>query len=504
MNKEAIWRARSSFILAAFERLTGSRASFTGHVAINLTGGLLARLVTFASLAAITRLYAATDYGQWVVVLSLASFVVPLATMRYDIAVVIAPTRQMAAALVIAMAGGALAMTFVSAAIALFAPASVVRMVSGLAEGQQKLIPFVPFVLLLLAAQTALQAWMTRERKFVAMSLSQLLQALVTAAVTILVPFVAGASPEAVAAGAIVGLVWGLYVCVWAVSSNLLANIGSAPAATAVDAMRHFKVYPLYMIPFSLSGAIAERVVQLVLATAYSTGALGAFYVARQITSAPALLVSGALRQVMFAHSAREGQSHVIKSRIERVVTFLIDAEAPALAFCLVWLHPIINLLMGTRWTGLSDFAWWSLFPGSMLLLVSWLDRILDVLGRQRLAVWLQVAGDVVVLLVAVVSPLAGLDASGFVAALSIAISLYSVIWLAIVLRLLQFDPRELMKLAARAVGLAVFWSAAHEAVRFAFPAQLGPFLGALLLAVALAVIARKMGVLPKVINLGR
>ncbi|MDQ6703605.1 MAG: oligosaccharide flippase family protein [Pseudomonadota bacterium] len=495
MSSGAIWRARSSYILAAFERLIGSRASFTGHLAINLTGSVLARLITLASMVAITRLYAATDYGQWVVVLSLASFIVPLATMRYDIGVVIAPTRHMAAALVLAIAAGALATAFVSAAIALIAPPSVVRMVSGLTEGQQKLILLVPLVLLLLTTQTVLQAWMTRERKFAAMSLSQMLQALVTAAVTILLPFVAGASAGAAATGAIVGLVCGLFVCVWASSRNLIALIGSNPAAAAVDAMRHFKVYPLYMLPYSLSIGILERVTQLILASAYSTGALGTFYVARQITMGAANIVCAALGQVMFAHSAREERCLEIKSRTDRLLTFLIDAEAPALAFCLVWLPSILNLLMGSRWTGLSDFAWWNLFPASTLFLVGWLHRILDVLGRQRLAVGLQAASDAFLVLVAAVCPLAGLDATGFVAALSIAISLFDIIWLAIVLRLLQFAPSEIMRLAARAVVLLVFWSAAQGAVRVALSAQLGPFLGALLLALALALLARKRGV---------
>jgi O-antigen/teichoic acid export membrane protein len=491
MKSEAIWRAPSSFILAAFERRVASRASFTGHVAINLAGGGFARLVTFASIAAVTRLYAASDYGQWIVVLSLASFVVPLATMRYDVALVIAPTRRKAAALVLVIAAGALTTALVFAAILFIAPASVMRMVSGLTECQQELIRLIPLVLLLLAAQSALQAWMTREHKFAAMSLSQMVQALVTAVATIGLPFVADASAGAAAASAIAGLVCGNFVCVWA-SLNLIADIGKNPVRAAMEAMRHYKIYPLYMLPYSLSGGILERALQLVLSSAYSAGALGAFYVARQITTGPANIVSAVMGRVMFAHSARDGQSHITKNRVNRILTVLIDAEAPALAFCLVWLSPILNLLMGSRWTGLSDFAWWSLFPGSMLLLVGWLDRMLDVLGCQRLAVWLQVASDALLVLVAALCPLAGLDATGFVAALSISISLYNFIWLVIVLRLLRFELSETMRLAARAVGLVLFWSAVQETVRFAFPGELGLFLGAPLLALALVPLVSK------------
>ena len=367
MSRRAIWRIQSSVILAAFERLIESRASFTGHVAINLAGNLLSRLITLASVAAVTRLYAAGDYGQWVVVLSLASCGVSLATMRYDIAVVIAPTRQMAAALVLVIAVGALVMTFVSAATVIIAPAYFVSKVSGLAEGQRALILLVPLVLLLLTLQTALQAWMTREHKFQAMSLSQLVQALVTALVTIGLPFVAGASAKIAAAGAIIGLACGTLVCAWVSAKNLFEDISSDPASNALDGMRRFKVYPLYMLPYSLSSILSERILQLVIAAAYSTGTLGAYYVARQISSAPGTIVSVALRQAMFAHSARKEQIDVIKGRVERVLTLLIEVVAPALAYCLVWSSPIVNFLLGSRWTDLNDFIWWSLFPGEFV-----------------------------------------------------------------------------------------------------------------------------------------
>ena len=106
---------------------------------------------------------------------------------------------------------------------------------------------------------------------------------------------------------------------------------------------------------------------------------------------------------------------------------------------------------------------------------------------------------DTIALLVVAVSTAVGLDANGFVAALSLSRALTDFIWFVIVLRLLQFDPRETVRLAVRAVGLAVVWSAAQEFVRLAFPTRLGPFLGALVLALALAPLARKWVVYSKI-----
>jgi O-antigen/teichoic acid export membrane protein len=173
----------------------GQRSSFTGHVIISVASGSLARAITFASLPFVTRIYAPADLGIWAIILTLAAFFVPLATLRYEVAVIIAPTRRMAAALVMVIGACTLAVAAAVAVSMVIAPHQLLEVISGLSADKQGLLGLVPFVLAQLAGQAALQAWLTRERKFGALSLAQLIQAIVTAAAMLLLPLIAGQAP---------------------------------------------------------------------------------------------------------------------------------------------------------------------------------------------------------------------------------------------------------------------------------------------------------------------
>ena len=315
-------------------------------------------------MAAITRVYAPDDYGTWVVLLALAGFFLPFATLRYDIALVIAPTRRIAAALFMAV----FAFTVVTSALALVglvvAPGRVLEIVPGLSSDQSGWLVLVPFVLVLLSCHLMLQSWLIRERQFGALSTTQLLQALVTAAATLLLALALGANAGAAATGAIAGFVSAIFFMAWCARPHLFEAAGRRRLdILARHGLRRYKVYPLYMVPYSLSAVLTERVLQLALAGSYSLGVLGAFYVARQVVTAPSALLSQALRQVVLAYGAQLDERAGLRERVNRVL-LLVEVLAPALAFGIVWLEPSSSQRSAT-----SGRIWRSSHGGSCLWL---------------------------------------------------------------------------------------------------------------------------------------
>ncbi|MGH7186916.1 MAG: oligosaccharide flippase family protein, partial [Pseudomonadota bacterium] len=299
MSYGPIRRVRSWSIKTVSDRLIGWRASFTGDAIISLAGGSLARAITLASMPFVTRIYSPADVGVWAIVLTLAGFLVPLANLRYDVAIVIALTQRTAAAIALAIGVCMLAVAVALAAALSVAPKQLLEAISGLGPDKQGLLAVVPLLLVLLAAQATLQAWLTRERQFGALSLAQLIQAIVTAAAMLLLPLIAGASAGVATAAAMLGLAMGITVTAWAGGAQILSYADRRLAHAVRTGLRRYKVYPLYFVPYSLSAGLAERILQLVLAGAYSISALGAFYVARQLVTAPATLLSATLCQVM-------------------------------------------------------------------------------------------------------------------------------------------------------------------------------------------------------------
>ena len=333
-----------------------------------------------------------------------------------------------------------------------------------------------------------LQSWLTRERQFGALSTTQLLQALVTAAATLLLPLALGANAGAAATGAIMGLVSAIFFMAWCARPHLFEAAGRRRLdIPARHGLRRYKVYPLYMVPYSLSAGLSERVLQLALAGSYSLGVLGAFYVARQVVTAPSAMLSQALRQVVLAYGAQLDDRARLRERVNRVLLLLVEVLAPALAFGIVWLEPFVFTALGDQWPHLAEFAWWIMFVAATILLTGWLDRIFDVLGRQQVGVVMQVVSDLVLIGIALSGPRFGLDAVGLVAALSIVGMLTNIVRLVVVLRLLGSMWQEIGTLILRLVS----WTAVLTLVQYAIfrtsSGLIGMAAGTIFLAVSLA-----------------
>ena len=439
------------------QRLIGSNGSFRLDLAISMAAGVLSRVITLASLPVIAHFYTPADLGLWAIVLSLTTYLIPLATLRYDIAVVIAPTARMARALVagVALSLGGFAMLL--SVLRPLLPGQFWEAVSGLPADSQDMLAVMPYLLVLAGGQSMLQSLMTRQRKFAVLGASQMAQAIVTTLATLGVLAFWPASGRTAAAGAIIGLAVAdavLMAGAWAE----LPKLAKMRWSTMFHAARRFRVYPAYLLPYSLSAGLAERVLQVVLVSTYSVATLGSFYVARQLLTAPVTLMANTLRQVMFAHSARDADLATHKLRVARIIAIMIDILGPVVAFSLFWLAPVLAMILPANWNHVGDFAWWLIFPTSLLLMAGCFDRMMDVLGRQRMAVFLQAGADLTLIGAMLLGQHLGLRELEMVAVISLTTALNYTTWLVVFFNLIGFSFAEVFKMVGRAVFHVLFW----------------------------------------------
>jgi len=467
-------------IMEASSRALGPRAELARRVGslsvdtiVAATGTSVARLISLGFLLLIMRVYSPADVGSWIIILTLAGCVQPFALLRYDIAVVIAPTRRIAAALAAAMTAQVVILTVIVQTSLLLLPPSALIALSGLSLVQLPLIQLVPIVFLFLTTQTIFQSWFTRERKFVAMAAVQILQAVVSGLAMLLFAWMFTASASAAAAGALAGLACGVFAA-GAVSGRLFSYFCQRGLLARVwCSLKRYKVYPLYSLPYSLSAVFSERIFQVVLASSYSLGVLGTFFVARQIVTSPFALVQDALRKAMFAHSANEKSHELIKDRIMLVLSFLGLALSAVIGYGVVWLKPILMSIVGHRWPDLPDFAAWAMLPAAMSLYCGWIDRMLDVFGQQRLALLLQLTSDVVRLILVVAAVFLGISALGLVALISVVGCLWDFVWISVVLRVVGAARKDVAGLLCRFLFLVLLWSLLHYATFRIFSFQI-------------------------------
>jgi O-antigen/teichoic acid export membrane protein len=121
----------------------------------------------------------------------------------------------------------------------------------------------------------------------------------------------------------------------------------------------------------------------------------------------PVGLTSSAIRPVVFHSAAKEGLL-AQESRINRILTALVVAGSPWLAIVLFKPEELFGLILGDTWARAGVYAAVIAVPVFLFALRNWMDRILDVAGRQDLNLMVEFVSAVTSL-----AGLAGMLASG-------------------------------------------------------------------------------------------
>jgi O-antigen/teichoic acid export membrane protein len=469
-----------SALTAVMARL--QQHSFERDTLLSMGMGIVSRLLQFASLPLLAFFYAPADIGLWSVLLSVTGYLIAVATMRLDIAIVTAKHKKLALVVFLLTLVTTAAVVFFTFVATQVLPDSFWSAVSGLDRENLHLLGLAPILLLLLSTQVLMQSYLTREKKFLNLGLASALQAIIVPVVSIGILAFVPPSGRAAAIGAMAGIAAGNLLMLFGLRS-VLTGVPARWCRLARLAIERFKVYPTWVLPYSLSRSSQERIVQVIFVSFYPLSVLGMYSVARQLLTAPAILLASSLRLTMFAHSAREPDPVAISERVNQVLQIMIVLLAPAVGFAFFWLVPVLKFVMPPSWSDIGIYAWWCLFPASLLFLVSWLDRVFDVIGRQRLAVGLQLSNDAILAAIAIASPFVGLSAIELVALLSVAQTAYSSMWLVVLLRLLSVPWHDTLMLGTRAAVMVAFWTALQGLVWHLLPNMTGLVIGTIVLA---------------------
>ena len=464
--------------------------SFVRDATLSVIGSVVGRLVILASTPLITRIYDSEVYGMWAIVLTLSSFLLPLATWRYELPLVMTRARRVAEGLTFAIVvAGAICVAGVSI-VGVTIPQSLLAWLTGIREEQQQaVLGVVPVLLIILVGRVVLRAWALREKRFGKLAAAEVVQAVVTTGIWLSLAILGESGVAAMCSGGVLGMLAGA-IMLWRVPKARVRKWNARSTMVAgLAGIRRYRVYAMWVVPYSMSAGVAERVVQGVLGNGYSLAALGAFFMARQIAAAPAMLVSSVLRQVVFAHGAREVSKKILAARIDALIKILGALVAPVLAFSVIWTEIVAEWVFGERWPELPGFLWWTVMTAGAVVLSNWLDRVLDLYGQQRLGVVVQTAGDVALIAVALLGWKAGLSTVGMVAALAVTMALGALVWVPVVYQVMGYGVGAAGRIIARVVVVVAAWIGVQALVWIWDDGLVGLGIGVTLLGLAVALV---------------
>ncbi len=427
-------------------RIAREKGSFISHVATLVTGTAISQVVTFGAMLVLTRLFAPDAFGLLAVFITIVSLFSALGGGRYELAVML-PDEDHIAANVFHAA------TLVLIGICLLALLAVTLFHQWLAAilGEPSVDPWlwsIPAVLFVSGFYQALGYWCGRMKRFRHLAVSRVAQSSGTVAMQIALFLVHANGGVALIGGWIFGQSLGCIVLLTQVLRQDGVFIRSSWDMRSIPhLLSTYRNFPLYKAPYSFVSNSSSQLVVVVIRMFSSLTTVGLFSMASRAIYLPATLFASSMNQVFYEKAATETAPGRLEAFVNRALRIQIVLMTPLLFFAVSESRLVFGAVFGTRWAESGSFAAFLAFAGYMYFLTSWLDRLFDVSSRQRLALGLEVAGNLGSLVALTLTLYISGNALRAVAAFTITEVTYSAIWLYFAYRVAAFKTANLRKL---------------------------------------------------------
>ena len=369
-----------------------TKNTFIRAVAVLIGGSAIAHGITAVALPVLTRLYTPADFSVLAVFSGILSVVSVAACLRFDIAVSI-PEHDVDAVNLLALAV-LCAGLFAAAAllVVILAPAWVTGILK-----QPRIEPYLvmlPVGIFLAGAYSALQMWFVRNRQFALIARSRVAQSAASAGTQV------GLGALAITPiGLLVGFVMntgvaciGLGYRFWRDKRSRGAQV--AASWTGMTAMaKAYQRYPKFSTFEALFNSAAIQVPIIIIAALASGPEAGYLALAMAVMQAPMALFGTAIGQVFVSKAPAEFRAGRLGSFTAEVFGGLLKAGAGPIIAAGILAPMAFPLIFGVTWERAGWLVAWMTPWFVFQFLSSPLSMVLHVVGQQRTALLLQLAG---------------------------------------------------------------------------------------------------------------
>lgn len=268
---------------------------FLRNIATLVSGNALAQLITLACAPILTRLYTPEDFGQLGVFLAVSAIAATIATLRYDVALVL-PKEDTSTWGLLRLAG---IWTFI-AVVLVFAVLYPIRdWIAGLmqAPGLAHYFVWLPLLVLTSGWLSLATYWAIRKKYFRTLATTSVSSCMLGNT------FKIGGGLMGFGGGVlIVGtfVQQALHLAVLAICLRKDVPRESHDGVEAWALAREHRSFPMYRMPQDVLASFAYNLPNLLLAAYFSPAAVGFFLLAHRVVQAPVSLIREAVRQVYY------------------------------------------------------------------------------------------------------------------------------------------------------------------------------------------------------------
>lgn len=326
---------------------------FIRHVLTLMTGTAVAQVLPMVTTPVITRLFTDQEYGSWAVVMSVASAIIPIAALRYDLAILL-PADDTRAKQLVRLTSWINAATAIVTTLLMIPLAPTVAALFKLDPGASAWLYAVGIIVWAFGQMGIYTYWLTRKQQYPLISKNKIYQSISVAGTQVGLGF---------ARVGVFGLVLGTLVGQLAALANLFFR-GGIPERVPVrredvaSLLREYKKMPLLNGPNAIIDSVRLQGINLMIGVLASTAVLGQFSAAWALVQAPAALISSALAQVFFQKLSVTRPGDMLPLVRKTLATTMAVAAVP---FALIYLlsPPLLPIFLGggDKWVQASLFA---------------------------------------------------------------------------------------------------------------------------------------------------
>ncbi len=329
-----------------------TRHTFIRHILTLMTGTAVAQILPMATTPVITRLFSDSEYGSWSVVMSVASAIIPIAALRYDLAILL-PADEIRAKQLVRVC------SWINAGMALAATLAMIPLAPWLAglyhlqPGAASWLYAVGVIVWAFGQMSIYTYWLTRKQNYSLISRNKVYQSVTVAGTQV---------GLGLAKVGVFGLVAGTLLGQFAALINL-ARRGGIPErvrvarSEAAALLREYRKMPLLNGPNAIIDSVRLQGINLLIGVLASTATLGQFTAAWALVQAPAALIASALSQVFFQRLSTTARGHMFALVRKTLALTLAVAIVP---FALIYLlaPPLLPAILGgAHWQQAALFA---------------------------------------------------------------------------------------------------------------------------------------------------
>jgi len=431
--------------------------SFAKNAKVMLVGFALAQALPLLASPLLTRLFSAEAFGLQTLFVSWATVLGVLATLRLDLAIVLARDRREAGQIV---ALAALQTLFVT--VVVFALAATLGGAIAGSTGHPDHVAWVWALIPMLVAMSATQTCsgaLTWLKLFGPASQMQVVNQLSYLAVAIGVGLWASPTEGLVGAKLVGQAAAGLGMLL--VVRGLLTEMRLPTRSDWTSLWSRCRPFIMFNTPYSLIGTLGREVPIFAFSAVASTATAGFYGLARTMLGAPATLLAASLSQVFYREAVEHRGTNHLQVLTTGLLRVTMGATAPAFAFILIWGDAAFALAFGSGWETAGRYAMILSIAAWLGIQTAWPERLYESVGRQATSFAIQISFDAITALIVFASVLSGLPHIVTVALFATVNSLFHITYLAGMFHVAAFP----IALLSRAIAGGVLVMAASVAV---------------------------------------